>query len=546
MGNDDSVQEATVRPQSPENPKRGLPLVVSLPFDRWFAEGQRPLLQALLNRQRSASDVSERSITIIDPKNITITAQKFAIGTFSDVSRGDWRVGRQDVKDVAIKVFRITGMNRNAPEYGSYLEKLNKRIAREMAVWQRLDNPRVTPFLGFIPGDNCIGGDMPCLVSPYRANSTMDTYLINTPDANKLLLLEQAAEGLVYLHTLKPNPIAHLDVKLKNVLINEKGEPELCDFGLSRMIEDVTSNMSNSSSGGDGTIYFTAPEILNGQKGKTTADIYAFAGMILHAMSNRIPFYQYGKGRMMILKSLGEKPRKIDHDIPATETVVTDLWELMNSCWDTELEGRPTADGLQSKHIPQGSLTIVKVIRVDGALPEKKWRHWDCISKSLSREIALRHSSGELLEGYANLRTEDRDRADELFGWKSSAYSAYVTSNGIQYAGLEYRANPSPHQPSNAPLNDTYNEEPYNEEPYNEEPYNEEPYKEEPYKEEPYNEEDDDAELSLLVQPPPATTASRPGFYSAPAPHVPPPTFANGWPGEAPRSTPPSRPPPLP
>lgn len=49
-------------------------------------------------------------------------------------------------------------------------------------------------------------------------------------------------------------------------------------------------------------------------------------------------------------------------------------------------------------------------------------RHFQCVSKSLTREIKARHPiSGNELKGYSNLTNEDKDKADLMFGWGTEA-----------------------------------------------------------------------------------------------------------------------------
>ena len=86
----------------------------------------------------------------------------------------------------------------------------------------------------------------------------------------------QITEALNYLHSLKPEPLIHRDLKPENILIgmfNNKRICKLADFGLSKFI-DVTSGYFTT---GLGTIKYTAPEVLRGDRYDTKADIWSLA-----------------------------------------------------------------------------------------------------------------------------------------------------------------------------------------------------------------------------------------------------------------------------
>jgi serine/threonine protein kinase len=87
------------------------------------------------------------------------------------------------------------------------------------------------------------------------------------------------------------------------VLVSAAGDALLCDFGLSRYVEDIIS-MSDSSSAGPkgGHARFMAPEILRpptdappGSRLTPKSDVFAFASLMLQVSTLTLP-YDMGLG----------------------------------------------------------------------------------------------------------------------------------------------------------------------------------------------------------------------------------------------------------
>lgn len=91
----------------------------------------------------------------------------------------------------------------------------------------------------------------------------------------------QTACGLSYLHSQTP-PICHADIKPENVLVNDRLEAALSDFGLSLVLEGlgVPSGLTTTERV-KGTLNYMAAELFEGEKPSCASDVYAFGGLIL-------------------------------------------------------------------------------------------------------------------------------------------------------------------------------------------------------------------------------------------------------------------------
>jgi interleukin-1 receptor-associated kinase 1 len=99
-------------------------------------------------------------------------------------------------------------------------------------------------------------------------------------------ILSGVAAALAYLHDECQQCVLHRDIKPSNVMLDEKFEPHLGDFGLARLIDhqkvDKTTMMA-------GTLGYMAPEMPYTGKATKETDVYSFGILVLEVVCGRHP-----------------------------------------------------------------------------------------------------------------------------------------------------------------------------------------------------------------------------------------------------------------
>jgi serine/threonine protein kinase len=131
----------------------------------------------------------------------------------------------------------------------------------------------------------------------------------------------------------------------KNIVIDENGNPKLCDFGLARIQHQVRRGMSLSLEGGSQR--HMAPELSVGpEKFRTTtaSDIYSFAMTILELDTQQPPFGTYVKTKAAARAAEeGIRPSRPLRMGSRMLHSSDGLWSLLESMWHRNPWDRPSA-----------------------------------------------------------------------------------------------------------------------------------------------------------------------------------------------------------
>ncbi|PHT33044.1 putative leucine-rich repeat receptor-like protein kinase [Capsicum baccatum] len=108
-----------------------------------------------------------------------------------------------------------------------------------------------------------------------------------------------AAEGLAYLHHDCKPQIIHRDIKSNNILLDEKLEAHVGDFGLAKVVDMPQTKSMSAIAGSYGYI---APEYAYTMKVTEKCDIYSYGVVLLELLTGRTPVQPLEQGGDLVTR----------------------------------------------------------------------------------------------------------------------------------------------------------------------------------------------------------------------------------------------------
>ena len=133
-------------------------------------------------------------------------------------------------------------------------------------------------------------------------------------------VLGQVGSALDYAHS---QDVIHRDIKPSNVLIDERGNTFLTDFGIAKLVAETAQ--FTASGAVIGTPAYMSPEQSMGQPVDYRCDIYSLGVVLYELVTGRVP-YEAETPLAVLLKHVNDPlplPRQIKPDLPeAVERVI--------------------------------------------------------------------------------------------------------------------------------------------------------------------------------------------------------------------------------
>jgi serine/threonine protein kinase/Flp pilus assembly protein TadD len=134
--------------------------------------------------------------------------------------------------------------------------------------------------------------------------------VFETADLNDWM--SQLCDALDYAHNYAH--IIHRDLKPANLMVNQRGELKVSDFGIARSLGDSMSAITRAG-GRSGTLVYMSPQQLEGERGTHLDDIYSLGASVYELLTSKPPFYVGNIDRQIrekISPSMTERRRELD------------------------------------------------------------------------------------------------------------------------------------------------------------------------------------------------------------------------------------------
>ncbi|XP_057774235.1 rust resistance kinase Lr10-like isoform X2 [Salvia miltiorrhiza] len=251
----------------------GFPFLVWLVVRRWRRRhlAMDETIEEFLQGQNNLTPIK---YTYSEIKKMTNNFnQRLGEGAYGTVYKGKLRSGPY----VAVKMMEQSMAS-------------EQEFISEVGTIGRIHHVNVVQLIGFsVEGSKC------ALVYEFLPNGSLDRFIFNQQGLEVTALRYEkmfeialgVARGIDYLHRGCDMQILHFDIKPHNILLDDKFNPKISDFGLAQLYPTDGRSIVNLTAA-RGTMGYMAPEMFYKNVGGVSykADVYSF-GMLLMEMAGR-------------------------------------------------------------------------------------------------------------------------------------------------------------------------------------------------------------------------------------------------------------------
>ncbi|KAK9280811.1 hypothetical protein L1049_003700 [Liquidambar formosana] len=254
-------------------------------------------------------------------------------------------------------------------------------FAHEVEVIASVRHVNLVALRGYCTATTPFEGHQRIIVCDLMKNGSVHDHLFGSterklswPIRHKIAI--GTARGLAYLHYGAQPTIIHRDIKASNILLDEKFEPKVADFGLAKFTPEGMTHLSTRVAG---TMGYVAPEYaLYGQLTERS-DVFSFGVVLLELLSGKKALIGFNETQTSLVTdwawSLVREGRPLDvieDGMPelGTPEVMEKYVLVAVLCSHPQLYARPTMDqvvkiletDVQVPSIPERPISIVAEI----------------------------------------------------------------------------------------------------------------------------------------------------------------------------------------
>ncbi|XP_030219305.1 ephrin type-B receptor 1-B [Gadus morhua] len=261
-------------------------------------------------------------------------------GEFGEVYKGRLKLpGKREIY-VAIKTLKA-----------GYVEKQRRDFLAEASIMGQFDHPNIIRLEGVVTKSRPV-----MIVTEFMENGALDSFLRQNDGQFTVIqlvgMMRGISAGMKYLSEMN---YVHRDLAARNILVNSNLVCKVSDFGLSRYLQDDTSDPSYTSSlGGKIPVRWTAPEAIAYRKFTSASDVWSYGVVMWEVMSfGERPYWDMSN--QDVINAIEQ-----DYRLPPPMDCPSALHQLMLDCWQKDRNARPRFTDIVS--------TLDKMIRNPASL----------------------------------------------------------------------------------------------------------------------------------------------------------------------------------
>ncbi|KAK6959135.1 serine/threonine-protein kinase 4-like isoform X2 [Biomphalaria glabrata] len=221
--------------------------------------------------------------------------EKIGVGAYGEVFKAKVQLAANEC-EIAVKQIHIDK------------ENAKKSAETELNAYNKLSHERIVKFYGFCSYDFEM-----FIFMEYMHLGSLASYIGKNgalKEDHVRHFSRQLVEGINYLHNQN---VIHRDIKSVNILMKDKGNVKLTDFGICKILEDV----SKASTTNIGTIRYMAPEMSQPNYGHSV-DIWALGCVVLEMLTGEMPFskIEYQQVQYVLYKAEETPLNHLKCDLP--------------------------------------------------------------------------------------------------------------------------------------------------------------------------------------------------------------------------------------